>query len=162
MELAQNIVGVAAKQLRENSMAEACTLSVVVGYPDPEGPPPEEYEQEHLFAVTHTIAATPMCQHVLLQYKGMSLKLPRVDKAAWEETGGFLYTAIKDGFETKFKDDYKDNYRRPYNLPERYEFALDITAKDTEVLAVKVESWEELEAKLHKCMMPMRHVAALQ
>jgi hypothetical protein len=157
MELAQTIVGVAAQQLRENSMAEACQLKVLISYPHPE----DEYEE--WLEDTHIITATPMCQHVLLQYKGISLKLTRADKAAWEDTVGFLYTTIKGHFFCLF--DGIPGVGPDAPPPQRYDMMLKVTAKDTEVCAAKMYSsqgWEALETKLRTCLMTMRHVAALQ
>jgi hypothetical protein len=155
MELAQAIVGVAAQQVRENSMAEACKLSVVIYYPDPSA-----YEEE-LQEDTHIIIATPMCQHVLLQYKSLNFRLPRSDKAAWEDTVGFLFETIKNRFEAFLELTFVDAYGHSY-APGKFEFKVQVTTKDTEVLAVKVESWEAVETKMQKYLMAMRHVAAVQ
>jgi hypothetical protein len=168
MDLAQLIVGAAAQQLREDSMAEACTLSVVVKYPHPESDPIEELE-EHFWCICdeHFITATPMCQHVLLQYNGMSLKLPRPDSGAWEDIVSSLYTAIKDNaystFERERVNDPTSSWSiNPYDPPKPSNIVLKVTAKSGEVISASVGRWEALETKLRTSFVFLRHSVAVQ
>jgi hypothetical protein len=78
MDLAQLIVNAAAQQLKESSMAETCEIRVSATY---------KYTATGVWHFeAYSITATPMTQHVLLQYKSMTWKLPRSDTKAWEES----------------------------------------------------------------------------
>jgi hypothetical protein len=156
MDLPQTIVDVAAQQLREHSIASACTLTVETGYSYPED---GEWFFEECVS-SHVFKAVPLCQHVLLQYKGISLKLPRADKAAWEDTVGFLYTTIVNATYDAFEEAGICD-----DAAGKYDIALKLTAKDTQVFAAHIsvtkQHWAALETELRKCLMAVRHVAAV-
>lgn len=103
MDLANMIADVSVEMFKEKCDKNICVISLNLH---------NRYKYE--------ITVTPMANHVLLKYKTLEYKVPRIDKNAYEDTIDFLVHALDDDCCVSMNQDIEFNSYWPENDEDHY------------------------------------------
>jgi hypothetical protein len=137
-------------QFKEDCVASACVIEVRVG--------------PGLSVKPYVITATPMPQHVLLQYNGMTWKLPRNASRAWQHAVSFIFKAIEDhaeqqatGYDHERMDWVIDG--ETLCIQEDY-MSITVAVGNRVVSFFEGKGWDRLRKQFSTCLMGMQYMTA--
>jgi hypothetical protein len=157
-DLAKAVVSAAAHNFKKESEASACGIEIEIR---------SLLDNGATFTHIYTIKAMPMSQHVLLQYKSMTWKLPRNDSSAWQQTIEFIYEAVTSSTERPGLM-YFSQYGWEMGNVQAMVVAsvavgddfVHVRVGDDFVHVRECGDWESLEKVFRMCMMSMQYMAA--
>ena len=154
MELAAALVSAAAQQFKKECVASICNFKINID-------PKRESDRELVdFDSPCPITATPMAQHVLLQYKGMTWKLPRNDSSAWQQTIDFIYRAVTNSSEVLAIDYCSEAGIRVFADTLGAVVTATVAVGDEVVFSCRPYGWESLQEQFSASVMGMRCMVA--
>lgn len=154
MDLAQAVVSAAAQQFKKECMAGVCKFKITID-------PKRESDRDLVdFDSPCPITATPMSQHVLLQYKGMAWKLPRNDSSAWQQTIDFIYRAVTNSSEVLAIDYCSEAGIWVFADTLGAVVTATVAVGDEVVFSCRPYGWESLREQFSAFVMGMQYMVA--